>query len=203
MLPAVYLITGVTPGDDEAWLRTLEGALGAGARLVQMRRHDLDDDGYAALAARALALCRQAGALLLLNRDPELARRLGADGVHLTAARLAACRERPLPPPFLVAASCHDTEDLRRAAAVEADFAVLSPVLPTASHPGASTLGWERFAALAAAALLPVYALGGVGPDDLDTARRHGGHGIAGISAFWPGKKRQDAGHAPRHPSAE
>ena len=181
----VYLITGVMPGDDEAWLRALEEVLGAGARLVQMRRHDLDDDDYAALADRALTLCREAGALLLLNRDPELARRLGADGVHLTASRLAACRARPLPPPFLVAASCHHEEDLCRAAAVGADFAVLSPVQPTSSHPDAATLGWDRFAALAATASLPVYALGGIGPGDLDTARRHGGHGIAGISAFW------------------
>ena len=50
------------------------------------------------------------------------------------------------------------------------DFAVLGPVLPTASHPGAPTLGWERFSALAAGCSIPVYALGGLKPADLSDA---------------------------------
>jgi len=72
-----------------------------------------------------------------------------------------------------------------QAAALDVDFAVLGPVRPTASHPDAAALGWERFAELAAAAPFPVFALGGLGPADLGAARGAGGHGIAGISAFW------------------
>ena len=84
-----------------------------------------------------------------------------------------------------MAASCHGAADLRRAERIGADFAVLSPVLPTASHPGAETLGWARFAELADAARIPVYALGGMNPGHLPQAWRCGAQGIAGIRGLW------------------
>jgi len=68
-----------------------------------------------------------------------------------------------------------------RAARAGADAALLSPVLPTASHPGARVLGAVRFAALCARAPLPVYALGGIGRG---TARRLHGARVAGIAAI-------------------
>ena len=52
--------------------------------------------------------------------------------------------------------------------------------------PGAATLGWSGFAGLAAGTTLPLYAIGGLGPDDLAAAREAGAVGVAGIRAFWP-----------------
>jgi 8-oxo-dGTP diphosphatase len=120
---------------------------------------------------------------LLLNSDIERARELGL-GVHLRAAQLRELHERPLPPDAWVGASCHDAVELELAAWLGADFATLSPVNRTASHPEAAPLGWERFAQLVAEARLPVYALGGVGPEDLQRARAAGAQGVAGIRAF-------------------
>ena len=120
---------------------------------------------------------------LLINHDIELARELGV-GVHLKASQLRELGKRPLPRESWVGASCHDAEELERAAELNADFATLSPVCATASHPGAKPLGWERFAQLVADARLPVYALGGVGPDDLERAHAAGAQGVAGIRAF-------------------
>lgn len=120
---------------------------------------------------------------LLINHDVDLARELGV-GVHLRAGQLRELRERPLPPGVWVGASCHDAEELDLAANLGADFATLSPVNATASHPGTTPLGWERFARLVRDARLPVYALGGVGPGDLAAAKATGGQGVAGIRAF-------------------
>jgi 8-oxo-dGTP diphosphatase len=92
--------------------------------------------------------------------------------------------ERPLPRDAWVGASCHDAGELERAAELGVDFATLSPVCATASHPDSAPLGWQRFAQLVAAARLPVYALGGVGPGDLERARASGAQGVAGIRAF-------------------
>jgi 8-oxo-dGTP diphosphatase len=122
---------------------------------------------------------------LILDRDPADVAALNADGFHATAAVLGQLRERPVAAGKWFGASCHDAAGLARARELDADYAVLGPVRATATHPGASPLGWERFGELATGAGLPVYAIGGLGPDDLDTAWRHGAQGVAGISAYW------------------
>jgi 8-oxo-dGTP diphosphatase len=123
--------------------------------------------------------------MVLINGDADMADRLGADGVHFTSAQLAGLSDKP-PLPWC-AASCHTAQDLRKAEALGLDFVVLGPVLATPSHPDAAPLGWERFAALAEGARLPVYALGGMRPELLPTARRHGAHGLAMLRASWGG----------------
>ncbi|MFO8156446.1 MAG: Nudix family hydrolase [Thiohalospira sp.] len=188
-LPACYVITPVPDGgvgvEGERFLAVLQ-SVAADGMLVQLRAPGLEAAAYRALAVEALSRVRAVGGRLLLNADPELVVELGADGVHLDGRRLARLEGRPLEPEFLVGASCHGPEDLARAVEHDLDFAVLSPVHATASHPEASPLGWARFTEWVTATPLPVYALGGVGPDDLARARAHGARGIAGIRAFWP-----------------
>jgi len=107
-------------------------------------------------------------------------------GVHVPARIAHTLDARPLPANRWFAVSCHDEDELAHAARIGADFVTLAPVAPTPSHPDATPLGWQRFAELVAASPLPVYALGGVGPADLATARCNGGQGIAAIRALWP-----------------
>jgi len=105
------------------------------------------------------------------------------DGVHLTARDLAAATVRPQG--LWVGASCHAAGELDRADALGCDFAVLGPVSPTASHPGAPTLGLDGLAREIAATPLPVYALGGLGAEDLAAAEAAGAHGVASMRAAW------------------
>ncbi|MDE2225950.1 MAG: Nudix family hydrolase [Xanthomonadaceae bacterium] len=151
--------------------------------LVQLRMPEATRETIRQTAERAIDANPRWRESLLVNHDIALARELGI-GVHLRAAQLRELRERPLPRDAWVGASCHNAEELGLAARLGIDFATLSPVCATASHPGAKPLGWDRFARLAADARLPVYALGGVGPDDLDRAHAAGAQGIAGIRAF-------------------
>ena len=183
-LPPVYAITHAAELGRAELLRRLEQALARGLRLVQVREKDLREDELRDLTARVIGLAHAHGARVLVNGSPQLARELGADGVHLTSAQLKESRLRP--DLRLVGASCHDADELARAQALGADLAVLGPVAPTPSHPGAAGLGWARFAALLKDCPLPVYALGGLRPADLETAWRHGAHGISMMRGAWP-----------------
>ena len=184
-LPQRYLITGPDPGDQRQFLERLERALEAGLRLVQLRPGELPQAAMLELGRAALRLCLAKGARMLLNATPELALEMGADGVHLNSRRLLQTGARPLPNGSLVAASCHTREELEHASRIGLDFAVLSPVQETGSHPDATPLGWERFGSLVAGTNIPVYALGGMQATDLPQAWEHGAQGIAGISCFW------------------
>lgn len=83
-----------------------------------------------------------------------------------------------------IGASCHSREELDAASELGADFALLSPVKPTPSHPNAIPLGWPGFKRQVAGSRLAVYALGGMRATDLITAQHAGGRGIAGVSLF-------------------
>ncbi len=182
-LPEIYGVTyaheiGVSPQ-----LTFLERALQNGLRLVQLREAKLPADQREAFAAAAAALCQRYGARMLVNGDAQLARAIGADGLHLTGEQLKGLRSRPNFP--LVAASCHDAAELKRAVENELDFAVLGSVKPTVSHPGLPGLGWPAVAKLIENYPLPVYAIGGLGRKDLNEACLAGAHGIAAIRSVW------------------
>jgi 8-oxo-dGTP diphosphatase len=154
-------------------------------RLLQVREKTLPPAQLENVSRRAVALAHAHGARVVVNAGLDLARTTGADGVHLTAAALMALDARP--PVDLVGASCHSGVELAHAARLGLDFVQLSPVLPTLSHPGAATLGWDGFAGLIRDYPLPVYALGGMGAAQLDMARGMGAHGIAVLRTAWSG----------------
>ena len=184
-LPTAYLITPEPGEDHEAFQAQLQCRLDDGIHLVQLRAKGLDEAGYRSLAERVIAQCRRSGAQLMLNANVELAVQLGADGIQLSSQRLQQAGTRDLPGKLLLGASCHTADELVHAHAIGADFALLSPVKPTASHPDAPALGWETFARQVAACAMPVYALGGMTPADIDDAIVHGAQGIAAIRALW------------------
>jgi 8-oxo-dGTP diphosphatase len=182
-LPTSYVISP-EPADADKFLQALRCVLDAGAKCIQLRSKHFASARLRDLAQTAKALAAASGAQLLLNGHIELARELRL-GVHLPAAQLMRLTARPLGDEYWVAASCHDKNELAHAAQLGIDFAVIGPVQRTATHAGVAPLGWTRFAALCALAPFPVYALGGLGPNDLAAARAAGAQGVAGISAFW------------------
>lgn len=180
-LPRIYAISKAAAFGEQEFLQRLRGALEKGLRLVQLREPSLPGPALAQLAGAVCALAHDYGARVLLNSAHEFI--TGVDGIHLQSAQLMRCRERPSVP--LCAASCHDREELLHAANLGVDFAVLSPVLPTRTHPGAAILGWETFGELCRDLPMPVFALGGMRTDMLEKAMRHNAHGVALLSGIW------------------
>jgi len=176
-LPTTMAITMAENEGVERQLERLEEALQNGLRLIQVRDKSWPQAQRLWFAEAVVRLAHDAGALVVINDDAEIARLSGADGLHLSAPRLAACQARP---DFAwVGASCHDANEIARAGELGLDYALLGPVLPTPTHPEASGLGWAEFSRQLAGNTLPVFALGGMQPAMLAEAQGHGAHGIA------------------------
>jgi 8-oxo-dGTP diphosphatase len=189
-LPGTYVISpDPRESDDAAWWQGLEAAIAAGHRLFQYRGPSRPSSR--ARAQACVQRIQEAGGRCLINADPGLASEVGADGVHWPAHCLTGMPERAHGAGWL-AASCHGPIELKRAVEAGVDFAVLGPVAPTASHPERAPVGWERFADWVAYHPTPVYALGGLSPQDCAAARRHRGQGVAGIRGFWPTTEQPD-----------
>ncbi|MEW5727071.1 MAG: thiamine phosphate synthase [Pseudomonadota bacterium] len=160
-LPALVLVTDAGRLPDPV---AVAARLPAGAGVL-LRDYHLSE--RARLASRLRAVCARRRLVLIVAGDWRLASRLGAAGIHLPEAMARGGRIAPAVgwarrTGRLVTVAAHSPMALAAARLLGADGAVLSPVFPTASHPGAPAIGATRFRSWARAARLPVIALGGV-----------------------------------------
>lgn len=167
-LPALIALTDVSRRPDA---RLLLSRLPRGAALLDRTgRRDL---------ARA---CRRKGVLLISARADAGAGALYVRDLPPERAReIAAWRRRGGRATF---AAAHSPRALRRAAAAGATAALLSPVFPTRSHPGATGIGITRFRLWARRSPIPVYALGGVTNTNARALISTAAIGIAGIDGL-------------------
>ena len=150
---------------------TVAAAVDAGARAVVLRDKDLPLPERAALAERIAALLAPVDGVLVWAG--------AAGGAGHSAVHLSAADPLPGPRPALLGRSCHSAAELARARAEGCDWAFLSPLAATASKPGyGPALGVAGLAALTPLGP-PVFALGGVRPEDVAGCRSAGAHGVA------------------------
>lgn len=183
-LPRLLLITDGQRMPPQHFFRVAEASLHGGVDTILIREKQMDSARLLAFSSRMRALTRDAGARLIIHTRADIARAVEADGVHVETGgmgELPAIRNWAEGFPLSLSASCHNLTEIKWAHAMGADFALLSPVFPTGSHPGSSSLGEKNFKKLAKAALIPVIALGGIRPEN-----RHliNNFGIAVISAI-------------------
>ena len=185
-LPPHYVFT--PPNADETFVLR---ALGRFPRrtLLRLRLPRLDRAAYERVARRVITEARGWGLQVVLDRGEAMSRQLGAAGVHFRQHEVMGLMPMDLSETFvdnvLRIGSCHDATSLGKAEILGLHAAVVGPVAPTATHPDAAPLGWEGFQRLAAGTRLPVYAIGGVAPQDLPEAFAHYAQGVCGISAYW------------------
>ncbi|MDQ6997263.1 MAG: thiamine phosphate synthase [Mariprofundus sp.] len=163
--PALTLITDSSRFSGESLFHHVEQALCGGVDAVLVREKSLTSAKLLALASRLRQMTLAHQARLIIHSQADIAAAVGADGVHLASAGItsvAAIRQWLRAPEMSVSVSCHDACELALAHEMGADFAMLSPVFPTDSHPGAPHMGVELFEELVSDAKLPVIALGGI-----------------------------------------
>lgn len=182
-LSAVMGVTNLAELGEALFFARLEMALRQGLRLVQIREKELSQTALVDFARRVVKQAHAYGARVLLNAVPELAQTAGVDGIHLTAQLLMQTETRPAV--AWCGASCHTREELAQAEKLQLDYVILGPVLPTATHPNAATLGWEQVRACTQDYPLPLYVIGGMQAAQLETAWECGAHGIAMLRGAW------------------
>lgn len=186
-LPMVMPVTGAMSSVSEG-LSLFAGALNSGASpLVILRAPHLPASDYLDLASSALSAAGPGGVGVIVHGSPDVfSGTPGAAGLHLPWREAEKLEARPVPSEAWFGVSCHDPSEVAHAVAIGADYVTLGPVAQTRSHPGVAGMGWSEFSEIVSTAPIPVYGLGGLGPDDVADAIEAGAQGIAGISFWWP-----------------
>jgi thiamine-phosphate pyrophosphorylase len=185
-LPALYLISDRHKNAPNLnFWETLEGLLAAGIGMFQLREKDLSAAQLYPLARQARELTKRYNALLLINDRVDVALAVKADGVHLGGHSLPPQVVRALAGEnFLIGASTHAIGEIAAAHTLGADFVTFGPIFHTPSKSGmGDPLGPEMLQDIAQAAF-PVYALGGIKPDNLSLLAENGATRVAAISSL-------------------
>ncbi|MDK2761104.1 MAG: thiamine phosphate synthase [Sphingopyxis sp.] len=167
-----------------AGMAALAASLPPGSGIVL--RHDALAPGVRWRLLRHLVRTARARRLVVLLADtPDVARRWGADGVHLRQ-QIATCATQAHRLGLIVTMPVHDEGEARRARRAGAHAVFISPLHPTRSHPGAPTLSRAAWLALARLSGAQAVALGGMTPARASALRRRGAinPGWAAIDAW-------------------
>ena len=178
---------------DRAWtdgtdglLRQVAEAIDGGAGIVQLREKHLGQADFLAEAERFVALCREKGAVSIINDNVEIAAQVGADGVHVGQEDLEAGRARELlGPDRLIGVSAHSVEEALAAQAAGADYLGIGAAFATGTKADATPISRETIRAITAAVDIPVVAIGGISRDNILELKNCGLDGVAVVSALF------------------
>jgi len=134
-------------------------------KALLLREKDMPSSRLLAMASRLREITRRHNARLIIHTQADIAEAVDADGIHVASndiASISGMRNWLGSQSMSISASCHNMDELTAAAEQGADWAMLSPVFPTTSHPGMPHLGLEAFIDLASQSPIPVVALGGI-----------------------------------------
>jgi thiamine-phosphate pyrophosphorylase len=182
----LYLVTDRLHTLSRDLLSVLEQALEGGVRAIQLREKDLSGKELFVLAEKARRLCDRYQAALLINDRVDVALAIDAAGVQLGKTSLPLPDARALlGTNRFIGASVHSREEAQDAERGDADFIVFGPVYFTPSKAAfGAPQGVPALKKIVAITRLPVYAIGGIKPDNIQEVRIAGVKGVALISAI-------------------
>ena len=191
----LYLVTDRTQTRGRSLLWVLEQALAGGVKAIQLREKDLGGKELFYLAEKTRNLCERYDAALFINDRVDVALGVDAAGVQLGKASLPIETARSLLGPHkLIGASIHSLMEGQQAERAGADFVLFGPVYFTPSKAAfGAPQGLASLAKIVEMLSLPVYAIGGVTPNNTTSVQRVGARGVALIAAIMAAEKPQDA----------
>ena len=163
---------------------TTAALLSGGIRILQLRAKGVDPSTVEHLARRMQPLCREAGAIFVLNDYPDMAARIGADAVHVgqDAGPLAAVRAI-VGEDMLIGRSTHSPEQALAAMAEGADYIGFGPLFPTGTKPGRPSIGLQDIAAVQEKlGDFPMFCIGGINGTTLPSVLQAGARRVVIVS---------------------
>ena len=185
---------------DRHWLngRTLlevvRESLDGGVTMLQLREKTLEEGAFLEEARALQALCRERHVPFIVNDNVDIARAMGADGVHVGQSDMEALDVRAkLGPDKIIGVSAHSVEEALLAEKHGADYLGVGAMFPTGSKADVQELPYETLKDICAAVSIPVVAIGGISQENVAKLAGSGTCGVAVISAIYAAKNIKSA----------
>lgn len=164
------------------FLNQIEKVLASKPAALILREKDLAEEEYESLAVRVLKLCQSAGVPCYFNSQPNLAQRLGADGVHLSMKQAEALDDEMRSAFPSMGISVHSEEEAGRAEALGAAYIIYGHIFDTDCKPGLPPRGIDSLRSICQKVTIPVFAIGGIDEDNAALCLEAGAAGVCMMS---------------------
>lgn len=188
---------------DRSWLRAgeslaepVEELLRAGVTCVQLREKTAADELFLKEARSLREVCGRYGVPLIINDRPDIAKEVGADGVHVGLSDMGIEKAREfLGDGFIIGGSAHNVTEALAAQAAGADYIGCGAVFGSKTKPDVTRLPIRELTAICRAVKIPVVAIGGVNLGNLPSLKGSGIAGVAVIRSLFGAEDKTAAAH--------
>ena len=180
----LYVIPDRKIGAPKNLVEQTRELLAGGATAIQLRDKELSGRKLLETATEMARLCKEAGALFIVNDRLDIAILSGAHGLHIGQSDIPLTEAKKLSPPsFIIGVSAQTMEEARLAEKQGADYLGIGAVFPTSTKE-AEALGLTGTARVASATSLPSVAIGGINLENAAEIMKTGVSGLSLISAI-------------------
>ncbi|WP_314295547.1 thiamine phosphate synthase [Fusobacterium periodonticum] len=181
----IYLVTDEKACNGKDLYKCIEEAIKGGAGIVQLREKNISTKDLYEKALKVKEICKNYGALFIINDRLDIAQAVGADGVHLGQSDMPIEEARKiLKDKFLIGATARNIEEAKKVELSGADYIGSGAIFGTNTKDNAKKLEMEELKKIVASVKIPVFAIGGININNVDGLKNIGLQGICAVSGI-------------------
>ena len=181
----IYLVTDEKACLEKDFYTCIEEAIKGGVKIVQLREKNISIKDFYEKALKVKEICKNYGALFIINDRLDIAQVVGADGVHLGQSDMPIEKAREiLKDKFLIGATARNVEEAKRAELLGADYIGSGAIFGTSTKDNAKKLEMEELKKIVTSVKIPVFAIGGINIDNVSSLKNIGLQGICAVSGI-------------------
>ena len=181
----IYLVTDEKACLEKDFYSCIEEAIKGGVKIVQLREKNISTKDFYEKALKVKEICKNYGALFIINDRLDIAQAVGADGVHLGQSDMPIEEARKiLKDKFLIGATARNIEEAKRAELLGADYIGSGAIFGTSTKDNAKKLEMEELKKIVASVKIPVFAIGGININNVGILKNIGLQGICSVSGI-------------------
>jgi len=181
----IYLVTDEKACLGKDFYACIEEAIKGGAGIVQLREKNISTKDLYEKALKVKEICKNYGALFIINDRLDIAQAVGADGVHLGQSDMPIEKAREiLKDKFLIGVTARNVEEAKRAELLGADYIGSGAIFGTSTKDNAKKLEMEELKKIVTSVKIPVFAIGGININNVGILKNIGLQGICSVSGI-------------------
>ena len=181
----IYLVTDEKACLGKDFYACIEEAIKGGVKIVQLREKNISTKDFYEKALKVKEICKNYGALFIINDRLDIAQAVGADGVHLGQSDMPIEEARKiLKDKFLIGATARNIEEAKRAELLGADYIGSGAIFGTSTKDNAKKLEMEDLKKIVNSVKIPVFAIGGININNVGSLKNIGLQGICAVSGI-------------------